>query len=119
MLLKSIFISSSSKVLFPKQLPVSLKGLKSNIDFFSFTPLHCSYLWRRKWQPTPVFLPGESHGQRSLVDYSPRGRKDSDKTEQLTQLQLSSYQGHFTVFHIPTATHSILFVFLPFLPMPP
>ena len=28
-----------------------------------------------KWQPTPVFLPGESHGQRSLVGYSPRGRK--------------------------------------------
>ena len=31
--------------------------------------------WRRKWQPTPVFLPGKSHGQRSLVDYSPWGRK--------------------------------------------
>ena len=29
--------------------------------------------WRRKWQPTPVFLPGESHGQRSLVDYSSQG----------------------------------------------
>ena len=29
--------------------------------------------WRRKWQPTPVFLPGQSHGQRSLVGYSPRG----------------------------------------------
>ena len=29
--------------------------------------------WRRPWQPTPVFLPGESHGQRSLVGYSPRG----------------------------------------------
>ena len=29
--------------------------------------------WRRKWQPTPVFLPGESHGQRSLVGYSPWG----------------------------------------------
>ena len=27
--------------------------------------------WRRKWQPTPVFLPGKSHGQRSLVDYNP------------------------------------------------
>ena len=27
--------------------------------------------WRRKWQPTPVFLPGESHGQRSLAGYSP------------------------------------------------
>ena len=31
--------------------------------------------WRRKWPPTPAFLPGESHGQRSLVGYSPRGRK--------------------------------------------
>ena len=31
--------------------------------------------WRRKWQPTPVFLPGESHGQRSLVGYSLWGRK--------------------------------------------
>ena len=40
--------------------------------------------WRRKWQPTPVFLPGESHGQRSLVSYSPWGHKESDTTEQLT-----------------------------------
>ena len=39
--------------------------------------------WRRKRQPTPVFLPGESHGQRSLVGYSPRGRKESDMTERL------------------------------------
>ena len=39
--------------------------------------------WRRKWQPTPVFLPGESHGRRSLVGYSPRGRKESDTTERL------------------------------------
>ena len=31
--------------------------------------------WRRKWQPAPVFLPGKSHGQRSLAGYSPRGRK--------------------------------------------
>ena len=31
--------------------------------------------WRRKWQPTPVFLPGESHEQRSLAGYSPRGRR--------------------------------------------
>ena len=37
--------------------------------------------WRRKWQPTPVFLPGESHGQRS-----PRGCKESDMTEQLTHI---------------------------------
>ena len=38
---------------------------------------------RRKWQPTPVFLPGESHGRRSLESYSPRGRKESDTTERL------------------------------------
>ena len=31
--------------------------------------------WRRKWQPTPVFLPGKSHGQRSLAGYSPRHRR--------------------------------------------
>ena len=37
--------------------------------------------WRRKWQPTPVFLPGESHGQRSLVGYSPQGDRGSDTTE--------------------------------------
>ena len=40
--------------------------------------------WRRAWQPTPVLLPGKSHGQRSLVGYSPRGHKGSDKTEWLT-----------------------------------
>ena len=36
---------------------------------------------RREWQPTPVFLPGESYGQRSLVGYSPWGRKESYMTE--------------------------------------
>ena len=37
--------------------------------------------WRRKWQPTPVLSPGESHGQRSLAGYSPWGRKEWDMTE--------------------------------------
>ena len=45
---------------------------------------------RRAWQPTPVFLPGGFHGQRSLVDYSPLGRKELDKTERLT-LSLPSW----------------------------
>ena len=40
--------------------------------------------WRRKWQPTPVFLPGEFHGQRSMVGYSPWGHNESDTTEWLT-----------------------------------
>ena len=39
---------------------------------------------RRKWQPAPVFLPGESHRQRSLVGYSPCSSIESEKTEQLT-----------------------------------
>ena len=40
-------------------------------------------IWRWKWQPTPVFLPGKSHGWRSLAGYSPGVRKDLDTTEQL------------------------------------
>ena len=49
----------------------------------SRTRLHFHFHWRRKWQPTPVFLPGESHGQRSLAGYSSWGRKESDMTERL------------------------------------
>ena len=37
--------------------------------------------WRRKWQPTPVFLPEKSYGQRSLADISSRGHKESDMAE--------------------------------------
>ena len=51
--------------------------------------------WRRKWQPTPVFLTGESHGQGSLVGYSPWGCKESDTTKQLP--------------HTPTVQESSLF----------
>ena len=39
-------------------------------------------LWRRKWQPTPVLLPGKPHGQRSLVGFGPWGHKEVDTTEQ-------------------------------------
>ena len=38
--------------------------------------------WRREWLPTPVFFPGESHGERNQVGYSPWGGKESDMTEQ-------------------------------------
>ena len=58
---------------------------KSYFEAFSlgtteFDSPHC-ISWSRKWQPTPVFLPGESHGQRSLSGYSPWGHKESDTTE--------------------------------------
>ena len=39
--------------------------------------------WRRQWHPTPVLLPGKSHGRRSLAGCSPRGRKETDTTERL------------------------------------
>ena len=44
---------------------------------------HSSPFWRRQWHPTPVLLPGKSHGWRSLVGCSPCGRKELDTTEQL------------------------------------
>ena len=40
-----------------------------------------SYVWRRKWQPAPEFLPEKSHGQRSLAGYSPWGHKELDMTK--------------------------------------
>ena len=72
-----------------------------------FSPWVGKIPWRRKWQPTPVFLPGESHGQRSLVGYSPWGRKESDTAEHthtvsnewgfyaVTWRMLESFYGNF------------------------
>ena len=48
-----------------------------------FNPWVRKILWRRKWQPTPVLLPGKSQGRRSLVGYSPWGHKEVDMTERL------------------------------------
>ena len=44
--------------------------------------------WRRKWQPTPVFLRGKSHGQRRLEGYSPWGHKETAMTGKLTDSQV-------------------------------
>ena len=54
-----------------KNLPVNAGGMR-----YGFDPWVRKIPWRRAWQPTPVFLPGEAHGQRSLV-----GRKELDATE--------------------------------------
>ena len=61
---------------------------------------------RRKWQPTPVFLPGKSHGQRSLVGYSPLDCKESDMPEQLRLHIVSPYhsdvlEGANSVYYSP------------------
>ena len=59
-----------------------------------FDPWVGNIPWRRTWQPTPVFLPGEFYGQRSLVGYSPWGHKESNMTEhRLTHLSLTSILG--------------------------
>ena len=55
-----------------------------------FSPWVGKISWRRKWQPTPVFLPGKSHGQRSLVGYSPWGH--SVCSEDLRSLYLANFK---------------------------
>ena len=68
-------------------LPVQVLCMKKHVNWCQVSPkLYCSYLevsrpWRREWQCTLVFLPGESHGQRNLVGYNPWGHKESDMTE--------------------------------------
>ena len=49
--------------------------LPDNAKRHRFDPWVSKTSWRRKWQPTPVFLPEESHGQKSLAGYSPQGHK--------------------------------------------
>ena len=68
---------------FPSGLPRSLSSKESACQCrrCRFNPRVRKMPRRRKWQPTPVFLPGESRGQRTLVGYNPRGHKESDTTE--------------------------------------
>ena len=55
--------------------------------------------WRRKWQPTPVFFPGDSHGRRNLVGCSPRGHKESDANEQLHFISKVIIQLFLSIIH--------------------
>ena len=59
----------------------SMGSLRVRHDWATSLSLSTFMHWRRKWQPTPEFLPGESHGRRSLVGCSPWGRTESDTTE--------------------------------------
>ena len=77
-LLKIINKRQASQVaLVVKNLPASAADGRD----VGFNPWVRKIPWRRKWQPTPVFSPGESHGQRNLVGYSPWGHKELDMTE--------------------------------------
>ena len=109
--LKRLSSSSSSKDL---KYTVVLNSANNNLGlpwWLSSKKLTCNrgdlvdpwvrrILWRRKCQPTPVFLPGESHGQRSLVGYSPWGCKELDMTEQAhTNNNLDNVYGDFFVWY--------------------
>ena len=59
----------------------SMGSLRVGHDWVTSPPLFSFMHWRRKWQPTPVFLPGESQGRGSLVGCCLRGRTESDMTE--------------------------------------
>ena len=68
--------------------------------------------WKSKWQPTPVFLPGKSYGQRSLAGYSSWSCKDSDTTEQLSRTEhphqsilLIGSKKSFETAHVLTNSH--------------
>ena len=61
-------------------LGFSVKNLPANAGWPRFDPWVGKIPWRRKWQPTPGFLPGESHGQKSLARYRPWGHRESDTT---------------------------------------
>ena len=67
----------------------------------------CNSFWRRKWQPTPVFLPGESHGQRDLVGCGPWGCKEADTTEQLTHTHFAYIHAKYSLERW-TDTHLII-----------
>ena len=85
--LGSLF-SDKSSILWASLVAQRLKRLPA---MPGFNPWVRKIPWRRNWQPTSVFLPGESHGRRSLVGYSPQGCKESDTTERL--------HFHFFFFH--------------------
>ena len=67
-----------------KNLPASAGDARDVGLIPGFDPWVGKIPWSRKWQPTPVFLPGKFHGQRSLVGCSPWGCKESYTTERLS-----------------------------------
>ena len=89
---------ASQVVLVVKNLPANA----GNVGRCGVHPWVRKIPWRREWQPTPVFLPVEFHGQRSLVGCSPWGCKESDTTERLSMhtCSVSWLLGQFLCVHI-------------------
>ena len=84
----NIIIKSNRALWFPENNKVSLLTVNLVAQTVKCLPTMWEtwvgkISWRRKWQPTPILLPGKCHGWRSLVGYSSRGHKESDMTERL------------------------------------
>ena len=73
-----LFKEAGKEISLPRWL--SSKESACQCKRHGFDPWVRKIPWRREWQPTLVFLPGKSHGQRSLVGYSPQGCKELDTT---------------------------------------
>ena len=94
----------------------SMGSLRVRHDWATWLSLSTFMHWRRKWQPTPVSLPGESQGRGSLVGCSPWGRTESDMTEVMQQQSIvyiyqsflihSSANGHLGCFHVLAIVNS-------------
>ena len=85
------------------QMVICMQGTKPR-----FSPSVRKVLWRREWQLTPVFLPGESHGPRSLAGYSLCSRKELNTTEWLSLLLLMSFRKFTIKMDKETVYHSTL-----------
>ena len=68
--------------------------MPANAGDTGFHPWVGKIPWRRKWPPTPVFLPEEFHGQRNLVGYSSWGHKESDRTLSLNNINNMAIVGY-------------------------
>ena len=84
----------------PVCLKKKLSKSRNNLSITCWTIQVRKIPWRKDWLPTPVFLPGKSHGQRSLVGYSPRGHKEPDTTEQARILRLLFKTGMLYLKHL-------------------
>ena len=105
LMVSNLYIHTMSSL--ASQVDLGVKNLPANVGEAGDTVSIRKIPWRRKGQPSPVFLPGKSYGQRSQVGYSPGGHKESDMTEWLNThvnthvfFNRSSLNGHLGYFHI-------------------
>ena len=96
------------RLTFPGGLPGGTSGKEPSCQCWKhkrlgFDPCVRKLSWRSTGQPTPVFLPGESHGQRSLVGYSPWGRKDLDTTEVTQHACMQAFKNKRLELHFGTS----------------